>query len=60
MALVVLAGGGVRPARIRRGAKAVFELQQEMDRTRRERLQNLGFGKEIAARLSAFHTKNFM
>lgn len=59
-ALVVLAGGGVSPAQIRRGAKAVSELQQEMDRTRRERLQNLGFGAESATRLSAFHTKNFM
>ena len=59
-ALVILAGGGVTPIQIRQGAKAVFELQQEMDRARRERLQNLGFGTDAAARLSAFHTKNFM
>ena len=59
-ALVVLAGGGVAPDQVRLGAKAVHQLQQDMDRTRRERLQNLGFGPEAAIRLSAFHTKNFM
>jgi hypothetical protein len=59
-ALVVLAGGGVTPDQVRLGAKHVYQLQQDMDRTRRERLQNLGFGPEAATRLSAFHTKNFM
>ena len=59
-ALVVLAGGGITPARVRQGAKLVHQLQHDMDRARRERLQNLGFESEAAARLSAFHTKNFM
>jgi hypothetical protein len=59
-ALVVLAGGGVTADQVRLGAKEVYQLRQDMDRTRRERLQNLGFGPEAAIRLSAFHTKNFM
>jgi len=29
-------------------------------RTRRERLQSLGFDSDAARMLSAFHTKNFM
>jgi TusA-related sulfurtransferase len=59
-ALVVLAGGGLVPCQVRQGTKLVTELQREMDRARRERLQNLGFEKGQAERLSAFHTKNFM
>lgn len=59
-ALVVLAGGGLTPAQVRRGAAAAHQLQLDMGRARRERLQNLGFGPEAAIRLSAFHTKNFM
>jgi TusA-related sulfurtransferase len=59
-AMVVLAGGGVLPSQVRQGAKLVAELQREMDRSRRQRLQSLGFQEEEAARLSAFHTKNFM
>lgn len=59
-ALVILAGGGTQPSQIRHGAGLVTELQREMDRTRSERLQNLGFENEQASRLSSFHTKNFM
>jgi TusA-related sulfurtransferase len=59
-AMVVLAGGGMLPSQVRQGAKLVAELQREMDRSRRQRLQSLGFQEEEAARLSAFHTKNFM
>lgn len=58
--LVVLSGGGSSIQQIRRGAQLVKELHQEMDRSRRERLQNLGFGFEEATTLSAYHTKNFM
>jgi hypothetical protein len=59
-ALVVMAGGGVAAAQIREGARRVAELHREMDRSRRERLQSLGFDAEEATALSAFHTKNFM
>jgi hypothetical protein len=31
-----------------------------MDRTRRERLQLLGFEPAAASQMSAYHTKNFM
>ena len=58
--LVVMAGGGVSPEQIRQGAKRVAELHREMDRARRERLQSLGFDREEAIALSAYHTKNFM
>ena len=59
-ALVVFAGGGVSIAQVRTGAHDVAALQREMDRTRRERLQSLGFESEIASQMSAYHTKNFM
>lgn len=59
-ALVVYAGGGVSVEQIRKGAREVAELQREMDRTRRERLQLLGFEPAAAAQMSAYHTKNFM
>jgi TusA-related sulfurtransferase len=59
-ALVVFAGGGVSVAQIRNGARYVAELQREMDRTRRDRLQSLGFEPEVASSMSAYHTKNFM
>src|SRR5271155_2745295 len=42
-ALVVYAGGGASISQIRSGSRHVGELQREMDRTRRERLQSLGF-----------------
>jgi hypothetical protein len=59
-ALVVYAGGGVSVEQIRKGARYVAELQREMDRTRRERLQSLGFEPAAASQMSAYHTKNFM
>jgi hypothetical protein len=59
-ALVVYAGGGVAVEHIRKGARYVAELQREMDRTRRERLQALGFEPAAASQMSAYHTKNFM
>ncbi len=59
-ALVVYAGGGVAVEQIRKGARYVAELQREMDRTRRERLQALGFEPAAASQMSAYHTKNFM
>ena len=59
-ALVVYMGGGLSIAQVRAGARHVADLQREMDRTRRERLQSLGFAPELAASMSAYHTKNFM
>jgi TusA-related sulfurtransferase len=59
-ALTVLAGGGVSPRQIHEGARHVAALHREMDRARRERLQNLQFDAEEARTLSSYHTKNFM
>ena len=59
-ALVILAGGGISLPQVRLGARRVAELHREMDHTRRERLQSLGFEAEVAFRMSAYHTKNFM
>jgi hypothetical protein len=58
--LVVYSGGGVSPAQIRLGSSRVSELHREMDRSRRDRLQALGFLTPEAESLSAYHTKNFM
>jgi TusA-related sulfurtransferase len=59
-ALVIYAGGGLSIAQVRAGARHVADLQREMDRTRRDRLQSLGFDPAQAANMSAYHTKNFM
>jgi hypothetical protein len=59
-ALVVFAGGGMSVPQIRTGSHHVAELQREMDRTRRERLQSMGFEPAVATARSAYHTKNFM
>jgi TusA-related sulfurtransferase len=59
-ALVIFAGGGISVAQIREGARRAASLQREMDRTRRDRLQSLGFEPEVASSMSAYHTKNFM
>ena len=59
-ALVIYAGGGVLPAQIRTGARAVSALHRDMDRHRRERLQSLGFADADSAKMSEYHTKNFM
>ena len=58
--LVVLAAGEWTPAAIRRGYRAVGELQRNMDEGRRRRLLRLGFPADEAAELSALHTRNFM
>jgi hypothetical protein len=58
--IVVYVGGGVSIEQIRKGARYVVELQREMDRTRRERLQLLGFEPAAASQMSAYHAKNFM
>jgi hypothetical protein len=59
-ALVIYTGGGLTVAQVRRGARHVTDVRREMDRTRRERLQSLGFDPELAVNMSAYHTKNFM
>ena len=59
-AMVILAGGGISPRQIQAGTRRVTALHREMDRTRRERLQSLGFDSDAARMLSAYHTKNFM
>jgi hypothetical protein len=59
-ALVVFAGGGISVSQIRTGSRHVAELQREMDRMRRERLQSLRFEPAVATTMSAYHTKNFM
>jgi hypothetical protein len=59
-ALVVYTAGGVSAAQIRKGARQVADLQREMDRARRERLEALGFEPAVASEMSAYHTKNFM
>ncbi|MFO1032539.1 MAG: ferritin-like domain-containing protein [Planctomycetota bacterium] len=59
-ALVVLAAGERSPRGIAAGAKAVAELQGQMDAGRRTRLRQLGFEADDAKALSALHTRNFM
>ena len=59
-ALVLLAAGTWTPAGIRRGWRAVRDLQARMDEGRRRRLAAIGFPDDEAAELSALHTRNFM
>ena len=59
-ALVIYAGGGLSITQVRAGARHVTDLQREMDFTRRERLQSLGFAPGQAVIMSACHTKNFI
>lgn len=58
--LVLLAAGGWSIDEIRRGARAVARLQQEMYDGRVRRLERLGFPGADAHELSALHTRNFM
>jgi hypothetical protein len=58
--LVLLAAGSWSPEAIRRGWRAVRELQDRMDEGRRRRLAYIGFPDDEAAELSALHTRNFM
>jgi hypothetical protein len=59
-ALVVLAAGAWTPAAIAAGYGRVLELQADMNDSRRRRLVRIGFAPEVAAELSALHTRNFM
>jgi len=59
-ALVLLAAGAWTPQAIRRGWRAVRDLQARMDEGRRRRLAAIGFPDGEAAELSALHTRNFM
>ena len=58
--LVLIAAGSWEPAAIRKGWRAVRELQEQMDSGRRHRLAVIGFPDDEAAELSALHTRNFM
>jgi hypothetical protein len=58
--LVLLAAGSWQPEAIRRGWRAVQELQRAMDEGRRRRLAFIGFPDDEAAEISARHTRNFM
>jgi hypothetical protein len=57
---VLLAAGSWQPPEIRRGWRAVRDLQARMDEGRRRRLAAIGFPDDEAAELSALHTRNFM
>lgn len=59
-ALILLAAGSWLPAALRRGHALVVALVAEMDTGRRTRLVRLGFPADVAASLSALHTRNFM
>lgn len=59
-ALVLLAAGSWEPKAIRRGWRAVQDLQSRMDQGRRRRLAAIGFPDDEAVELSALHTHNFM
>jgi hypothetical protein len=59
-ALVVLAAGGIGPGSLGEGVRAVRDLHRTMHRRRLGRLQQLGFGSEVAEEISALHTPNFM
>lgn len=59
-ALILMAAGGWGTEELRRGWRAVQDLQAEMDLGRRKRLSRLGFTEAEAERLSGLHTRNFM
>jgi hypothetical protein len=59
-ALVVLAAGGLDPARLPQGVDARAALDAEMRETRARRLTAIGFSPDEADALSAAHTPNFM
>ena len=58
--LVILAAGSWSPEAIGQGWDRVQQLQQDMDQGRQRRLVRLGFSAQVAAELSALHTRNFM
>jgi hypothetical protein len=59
-ALVVYAGGGMRPAALREGSRRVSALYEVMHASRTRRLQAVGFEADDADHLSRLHTPNFM
>jgi TusA-related sulfurtransferase len=58
--LAILAAGSLAPDAIRRGRRAVDELQATMHENRKKRLVASGFSPELADELSKLHTGNFM
>ena len=59
-ALAILAAGGLDPARLGEGTRAVRELIAEMHEHRLRRLEVSGFTPEQAEEISRLHTPNFM
>jgi hypothetical protein len=59
-ALILLAAGEFTPKAIAAGYVRVQQLMLDMAEGRQARLEKLGFEKEVAQRLSALHTRNFM
>jgi TusA-related sulfurtransferase len=59
-ALAILAAGGLDPARLGEGTRAVRELIAEMHEHRLRRLEVSGFTAEQAEEISRLHTANFM
>jgi hypothetical protein len=59
-ALVVLAAGGMSPAALPDGVRALRQLQQDMHERRVRRLRALGFDQHSAEDISEMHTPNFM
>jgi len=58
--LVLLAAKEWTPEAISQGFGKVQQLKDEMNQSRRARLQKLGFTAEEAENLSSLHTRNFM
>ncbi len=58
--LIVYAGGGLRPAGLREGARRVAGLYETMHESRMRRLQAAGFEPDDAEHISRLHTPNFM
>ena len=58
--LVLLAAKEWTPEAVSEGFGKVQKLQEEMNKSRRSRLQKLGFSAGEAENLSALHTRNFM
>jgi hypothetical protein len=59
-ALAILAGGGSRPDQMAAGLDAVRTLQERMHVGRVRRMLQIGLDRELAARISALHTPNYM
>jgi hypothetical protein len=59
-ALVLIAAGSLEPSALQRGSAAVRALIAEMQQSRAQRLERLGFTQGEAETLSGLHTRNFM